>query len=69
MKRKGLVTGLNVDWAALHLMQYKVCVWKKQIVAPYLRESDTKVERIRDLIILDTWGPSLVPGINGECYA
>ena len=64
-----MVTGLNVDWTAPRLTQCEVCIRGKQMVAPYLKESETKVEEIGDLIVLDTWGPSPVPGINGERYA
>ncbi|KAI9069503.1 hypothetical protein FKP32DRAFT_1551586, partial [Trametes sanguinea] len=48
--------------------QCEACVRGKQTVAPYPKRSETVVEGIGDLVVMDTWGPAPTQGIKGERY-
>ncbi|KAI9066134.1 hypothetical protein FKP32DRAFT_1539387, partial [Trametes sanguinea] len=68
MWRKGLVTGMAVDESEPPEEQCEACVRGKQTVAPYPKRSETVVEGIGDLVVMDTWGPAPTQGIKGERY-
>ncbi|TBU36673.1 hypothetical protein BD309DRAFT_877925, partial [Dichomitus squalens] len=68
MKRKGLVTGMEVDESVPPSEQCEACVRAKQTVAPYPKRSETEVEAIGDLTVMDLWGKAPTTGIRGEKY-
>ncbi len=68
MKTKGLVEGMEVDESVPPSQQCESCVRAKQTVAPYPKKSETVVEAIGDLTVMDLWGKAPTTGIRGERY-
>ncbi|KAJ8481821.1 hypothetical protein ONZ51_g5747 [Trametes cubensis] len=68
MWKKNLVTGMEVDESVPPEDQCEACVRGKQTVAPYPKRSETVVEEIGDLVVMDTWGPASTQGVRGERY-
>ena len=49
-------------------LQCKSCVCTKQTMVPYPKKSETVVEVIGDLTVMDLWGKALTTGIHSKKY-
>ncbi|KAH9924491.1 uncharacterized protein B0H18DRAFT_842825, partial [Fomitopsis serialis] len=68
LKRKGMVTGLEIDESEPTHEQCKTCVEAKQHVEPFPKKSLTEVKEIGDLTVSDVWGPARTAAIGGQLY-
>ncbi|CDO78192.1 hypothetical protein BN946_scf184635.g2 [Trametes cinnabarina] len=68
MWKKGLVRGMEVDESEAPDEQCEACVRGKQTTVPYPKQSETIVEEIGDLAVMDTWGEASTQGLKGERY-
>jgi hypothetical protein len=68
LKKKELVSRMEVDESVEPQAQCKACIQLKQHIQPFPQESLTKIAKIGDLTVTDVWGPACTTMIGGEQY-
>jgi hypothetical protein len=68
LKKKELVSGMEVDESVEPQAQCKACIQLKQHIQPFPQESLTEIAKIGNLTVTDVWGPACTTAIGGEQY-